>query len=78
MKPRQPAFMHGAKFRGIHFPKIRRRNERNINSNPFLSVMDGRGFLFLRRLYKFYQGGINNVSDNDRAIGVWNCRKRSV
>lgn len=46
MKPRQPAFMHGAKFRGIHFPKIRRRNERNVNSNPFLSVIDGRGFLF--------------------------------
>ncbi len=57
MKPRQPAFMHGAKFRGIHFPKIRRRNERNINSNPFLSVMDGRGFLFLRQALQILTRG---------------------
>lgn len=79
MKPRQPAFMHGAKFRGIQIPKIRRRYERNITSNPFLSVMDGRGFLFFTAgTINFYPGGINNVSDNDRAIGVWNCWKRSI
>lgn len=78
MKPRQPAFMHGAKFRGIHFPKIRRRNERIVNSNPFLSVMDGRGFLFYGRHDKLYPGGMRDVSDDDWAIGVWNSWKRSI